>query len=472
MSHTLEMLSEVQHGTVAGYLAGCHGSPVSCGGVVSCATVYTRYSGDWGFRKRIDAGEDAADIYAVELAEVEAVRARDKAANRKAKEDGAKAARVREKKQRKAREPRPVKPPRVPVAEKIGDDVSRLHSEGLLDVEIAERLGVSSWAVSRVRNTLGLPRNHKRIDRAEITRLNGEGRSDVEIAGTLGVSVHTVGVIRRELGLPKVTRAHTARNAEIARLAGEGLSDAEIAERVGVTRQAVSQARRKQGILRDTAPRTPRVPRVKVDHTEEITRLHADGLTDREIADTIGLAQTTVSRMRRELKLPALTTLPWRRDPSELAGHGTNASYARGCRCDDCREANREYMRAYRERRRAAGPGEYHGTAYGYQMGCRGTGCPKRPSCTHMMLEQDRARRRAAGIPAKELVDAEPARAHVRDLHAAGMTYQRVAEAAGVPFTSVKSLMFSRGVDRPRVEQLLASRAAAILVIPIPEGPR
>lgn len=469
MSHTLELLAEVQHGTVAGYFAGCHGSPISCGGVVSCATVYTRYSGDWGFRKRIDAGEDAADIYAAELAEVEAVRARDRAANRKAKEEGARAARVREVKQRKAREPRPVKPPRVPMTARIGADVERLHAEGLLDVEIAARLDVSSWTVTRVRKARGLPRLHKRIDRAEIARLNAEGMSDVDIAATLGISVHTVGVIRRELGLPKVTRALTARNVEIARMVAEGASDAEIAERLGTTRQAVSQARRKQGILRDTTPRAPRARRAKVDHTEEITRLHAEGLTDREIADTIGLAQTTVSRIRRELKLPALTTLPWRRDPSELAGHGTNASFARGCRCDECREANREYMRAYRERRRAAGPGEYHGTAYGYQMGCRGTGCPSRPSCTHMMLEQDRARRRAAGVPAKELVDAGPVRAHVRDLHAAGMTYQRVAEAAGVPFTTVKSLMFSRGVDRPRVEQLLASRAAEILAVPIPE---
>lgn len=35
-------------------------------------------------------------------------------------------------------------------------------------------------------------------------------------------------------------------------------------------------------------------------------------------------------------------------------GHGTTAMYQRGCRCDTCREANREYMRAYRASKRVA----------------------------------------------------------------------------------------------------------------------
>lgn len=127
-------------------------------------------------------------------------------------------------------------------------------------------------------------------------------------------------------------------------------------------------------------------------------------------------------------------------------------------------------IREYGKRRRAEGAGDYHGTAYGYQLGCRARSeCPADTTCTDAMLEAERVRRRTAGIPAKELVDAGPVRAHVQDLRAAGMTVDRVADAADVPRATIKALLFSRGVGRPPVETLLAERAVQVLAVPIPE---
>ena len=53
--------------------------------------------------------------------------------------------------------------------------------------------------------------------------------------------------------------------------------------------------------------------------------------------------------------------------------HGTNSGYSKGCRCDDCKSANKAYRKAWAERRRASIP---HGTTNGYaNYGCRCDPC-------------------------------------------------------------------------------------------------
>ncbi len=42
------------HGTPGGFTAGCHGA--HCPAAMSCRDVYRRHSGDWSFRKQLDAG--------------------------------------------------------------------------------------------------------------------------------------------------------------------------------------------------------------------------------------------------------------------------------------------------------------------------------------------------------------------------------------------------------------------------------
>lgn len=448
MSITLELLAVVEvHGTPAGWAAGCRGS--QCPSPVSCRDVHTRYAGDWSFAKRVDAGESPAAILAEEAAEADAVRARDKAATRAAKRDEARA--HRDEVARKRRASTTAKAPRAP------------------------RVSPQTAALQAM-----IP---------DVTRLHGEGMNDRQIADELGVSLFRVRNVRREkLGLPTVARTRTPRPNEGVRVErrqrvveahGEGLTDQEIADRLGLSRRGAAQTRHRAGLApnsrrrpaQEKAQREPRLPRItKPQRADEVAALHAEGLSDPQIAERLDIGVAYVGELRRSLNLPANRIFRSKWDGVELQGHGTNARYARGCRCEDCKEAKRAYHREYAARRRTVDAGAYHGTAYGYQLGCRGTACPEALSCTQAMLDQDRARRRAAGVQAKVLVDAAPVRAHVEGLHAAGMPYKQIAVAAGVPWHTVKALMFSRGEARPPVGQLLAERAALVLAVPFPEA--
>lgn len=321
MSHTLEVLSTAEHGTVDGYRAGCHGSTVSCGATVSCTDVYIRYQGDWGFRKRVEAGENPADIVAEEAAELDAVRERDKAANRKAKTDAARAEKERDEKKARAAAPN--------LTERIGDDVRRLISEGKTVREIATELKVAIASVTRTREALGIKGPPPRIivDVAEVARLHAEGYSDTVIAQRMGVANSTISTIRREkLKLPrlspKVARVHeesprAARQRRIVELHGQGMTDQQIADELGTTRAAVYQARVRLGLpLNRARTRGPYRPRA------------------------------TTRPERVELAPDADVT---------------------------------------------------HGTPDGYTAGCRGRGCPSTPTCTDAMLNAHRAARRQAG---------------------------------------------------------------------------
>ncbi len=53
--------------------------------------------------------------------------------------------------------------------------------------------------------------------------------------------------------------------------------------------------------------------------------------------------------------------------------HGTHSKYARGCRCNECREAHRVYTAARRKAALAAGTLS-HGRRSTFDAGCR---CPK-----------------------------------------------------------------------------------------------
>ncbi|QDP55341.1 MAG: putative transcription factor D5 [Prokaryotic dsDNA virus sp.] len=82
--------------------------------------------------------------------------------------------------------------------------VRALHSKGLLDREIGERLGINARQVERVRCRLGLTTNrHKNaVDRAKVLALYDDGLTDKAIALRLGCSSTIVGAIRRKNGLP------------------------------------------------------------------------------------------------------------------------------------------------------------------------------------------------------------------------------------------------------------------------------
>ncbi|WP_404435180.1 hypothetical protein LG322_08470 [Microbacterium aerolatum] len=59
------------------------------------------------------------------------------------------------------------------------------------------------------------------------------------------------------------------------------------------------------------------------------------------------------------------------------AKHGTTTAYARGCRCDACREAKSVSRKGKGRARRANGEPAPHGTTTNYQRGCRCVECRK-----------------------------------------------------------------------------------------------
>lgn len=79
--------------------------------------------------------------------------------------------------------------------------------------------------------------------------------------------------------------------------------------------------------------------------------------------------------------------------PREVKPCGTRAAYARGCRCDPCQEAMREYNRRKYLARLAKGPSRLvHGTAGGYRSyGCRCEDCTAASTIAHRAYMRHRA---------------------------------------------------------------------------------
>lgn len=308
MSHTLDLLTDSDtHGTPDGYRAGCKTN--HCPSPVPCHTVYLRYVGDWGFARRVDAGESAVDIIAAEVADAAARAERDRVAERAEKRrlHAEHVAREARKTERKPRKPRPVKEPRPTIADTHG---------------------------------------------AEIRRMHGEGANDSRIAGALGLSINTVRYVRAVVfGLPaaavSIGGIPASRFDELTALHGEGLNDLQISVRMNVDRGAVWRVRKKLGLPLIPAPKGTHTPPAESSHLAAVRAAHAEGLTDAEIGARVGISKAWANALRRRLGLQANTKKPTRSFVEQP--HGVFARYRSGCRCPECREANAAMSRKYRE---------------------------------------------------------------------------------------------------------------------------
>ena len=103
-----------------------------------------------------------------------------------------------------------------------------------------------------------------------------------------------------------------------------------------------------------------------------------------------------------------------------MSEHGTRSRYNAGCRCDECRRANREY-------------------------------------------EAGRMRRKLYGH--ETTVDAEPVRAHVERLHAAGIGYREIAELAGVSKSWLYELRVAHHRTGEPVKRCKASNARRVMAV-------
>lgn len=138
--------------------------------------------------------------------------------------------------------------------------------------------------------------------------------------------------------------------------------------------------------------------------------------------------------------------------------HGTRSRYVLGCRCDDCKRANREKVRdRYLEARAAVAhlPLNPGGPCPGYE----GVPCPNgrklkansEPVCRECLLK----------YAWNGLVDAKPVRKHLRALSRQGVGYKAVADAADVGRSTLQQVM--QGKKR-RIRKRSADRVLEVTV--------
>lgn len=392
-----------------------HGTPdgyrlgcrtAACPAVLPCRTVHSRYCGDFTFAKLIDGGVPLPEILEREAAAKEGIRQRDKIA---AREERRAAARPKAARPR-ARAVTKTAPPRATTPQRRTPAArpQRPHPG-------------YKWLTQATEAIAQLPTDlqpRRRQDLAQYRRELDQHVSELEQWRQ-----------RRAAARGQLTAATaTLKTATIA--SGTGLSVGGVIE--NALNAATNQHRTATEALesieqeRPAAPAKPRSPRPR--RTPRVTQ------------------------------------------PRQLQPHGTNACRARGCDRPECIEAGREYHRRWMRQRRAEGiPLEHHGTAYGYQLGCKDREtCPSETSCADASLAEERRRRREAGITEQAArVPAEPVREHVRQLMAGGMTVLGIAEKASVSKTGVKILLYGRSGARkgelPReIEKSKAQRILAL----------
>lgn len=110
-----------------------------------------------------------------------------------------------------------------------------------------------------------------------------------------------------------------------------------------------------------------------------------------------------------------------------------------------------------------------HGTRLGYILDrCRCLPC----AAANSDYERLRRRQRAYGRTLAGWVDAEPVRAHVHALQAAGLGWQTISKRAGVHNGAVSKLLYGRRREDGRVEpptrRINPDMARKLLAVPVP----
>lgn len=412
---TLDLLDDsFPHGTPDGYRLGCR--TAACPALIPCRTVHTRYAGDYTFAKLIDGGMALSEILEHDAAAREGIRQRDKIAAREDRRVAAQLPPARKPKpaRQPAGTPKPAHTPKVappaPAVPVPTPAAPRRQHPGY------------DWIARARQRITRLPADDRVQYAREVDRYQAELDLHVDELGRWNKT-------RRTLRVQLTEAAATLKTATIA--AGTGLSVGGVIEdalrRATGQHQAAAAACDAADQQRPAEPAKPHLPRT----SPKAPRAHR---------------------------------------PRQLQPHGTNACRAHGCDRPECIEAARVYHREWMERRKEQQiPLEHHGSAYGYQLGCKDRHkCPAEVSCADASLAEERRRRREAGIPEQApRIPAEPVRQHVRQLMAAGMTVLGIAEQAEVSKTGVKILLYGRSGARkgelPR--EVEAEKAKRILAL-------
>ena len=142
------------------------------------------------------------------------------------------------------------------------------------------------------------------VDIKEFKRLHAEGMTNKEIGNSLGFSQETARKIRCNLGLPSLARGRkpvvsaVIDNDELKRLFAKGLSDKQISSVFGVSNKTILNHRKSLGLSRCKKWKR------SASNIEKFKKLHSEGLNDRKIANALGICRDTARKIRHDLGLP------------------------------------------------------------------------------------------------------------------------------------------------------------------------
>lgn len=409
---TLDLLTDTfPHGTLDGYRLGCR--TAACPAVLPCRAVHSRYCGDFTFAKLIDAGVPLAEILERDAAEKESIRHRDQIAARKARRAAAQ-----------------------PKAAARTKTATRPRAAGTTTSPRPKPAAAQQPA--RTSRPQRPHPGHKWL--AEATEAIAQLPADMQAQRREDLAQYRRDLDRHVAELAQWQERRDAARAHL-KAAASTLKTATIASGTGLSVSGAIE-----------------------------NALHAATIQHQAATDTLAQVDQQKPPAPAKPRAPRPPRAPRISKPRQLQPHGTNACRARGCDRPECIEAGREYHRIWMQQRRAESiPLEHHGTAYGYQLGCKDREtCPAEISCADASLAEERRRRREAGIGEQApRVPAEPVREHVRQLMAGGMTVLGIAEKAGVSKTGVKILLYGRSGARkgelPReIEETKAQRILAL----------
>ena len=183
-------------------------------------------------------------------------------------------------------------------------ELIELHNQGLIDREIAERLGVDPSTVGRRRKRLGLkategkgrrrPRRRKFTDQ-QLTEFYRQGLVDSEIGVNLEASIATVCYHRNRLGLKAYGKKRKFTDEQLIELYEQGLNDREIGKRLNASLSTVFFHRKKLGLKG--------IGHKRLFTDQQLIEFYEQGLNDGEMAKRLGVTRSTVGERRRNLGL-------------------------------------------------------------------------------------------------------------------------------------------------------------------------
>lgn len=185
------------HGTPQGYQAGCHGS--RCPSEVACRDVNIRYAGDLVFRRALDNGTTAVEFVTQEREQAEETARAAKEARMAASRHAATSRYNEARRRARGSQERQIVSAHT-------DTIIRLHTEGKLDSEIAEHIGLGRRQITTLRINLGLKANRS-INTDTIRTLHQRGLTDNQIADHINehrarkANRRAIAAVRLRLGL-------------------------------------------------------------------------------------------------------------------------------------------------------------------------------------------------------------------------------------------------------------------------------